>query len=496
MNISKRQTYSVLFVLFLLAFFLRIYLLPTHLFFGPEQGRDFLVVRDMVFNHKWTLIGPKTDIEGIFHGAFYYELIALPFAFSRGNPFVVSLFLIFIQSMTIYFIYLLTFELTRSKRTGYIASILFAVSFGAIVYARWLANPPLSIPLSVLFFLFLMRFIQGKRWYLIGVAVAYGLLGQAEFINYLLFAVIGAACFLFYRNELKRVRFAVWFTAFVVGSIVAFAQYILFDLRHNFLIGKSLLGLIGKNSGYNLSFPLAANKAVSMFFNQASYALGIPYIWLGIVWTMLILIFLLSKTKKIKGALLVILWLTLPPIIVALLRHSVPEQLYVGIIAGCIVATSVFINWFFDRGYKIIGVGIMSILLWINLYALLANLPDNNHVFFQTPQPMAYYSDQLAVIDWVHEMSDGGPYSIQAYTIPYFWQDHWDYLFWYKRMKDQVKTINGTDQTKTFVISQKDRSNSLFFNRWYSDTLTRYGKAVRRRETGEFLVEEREIHAL
>ncbi len=496
MNISKKQTYSILFVLTVLAFLLRMYLLPSRLFFGPEQGRDFLVVRDMVFNQKWTLIGPKTDIEGIFHGAFYYELIAIPFAFSRGNPFAVSLFLIFIQSLTIYFIYLLSYELTKSKRTGYIASILFAVSFGAIVYTRWLANPPLSIPLSVLFFLFLMRFIQGKRWYLVGAAIIYGLLGQVEFINYLLFAVISAACFLFYRNELKHVKARVFFVAGIVGCIVAFAQYILFDLRHNFLIGKSLLGLIGKNSGYNLSFPLAVNKAVSMFFNQSSYAIGIPYVWLGIVWTILILILLLSKTKKMKGAPLLSSWIIVPPIIVALLRHSVPEQLYVGIIAGCIVASAIFINWFFDSGYKAIGVGIVITLVTINLYALVKNLPENIHVFFQTPQPMAYYSDQLAVIDWVHEKSDGSPYSIQVYTIPYFWQDHWDYLFWYKRLKDQVKTINGTDQTRTFVISQKDRSNSLFFNRWYSDTLLRFGKVVRDYETGEFLVEEREIHAL
>lgn len=496
MNYKPYYLYIFIFCSMLVAFLLRTYLLTSHLFFGPEQGRDFLVVRDMVLNHKWTLIGPKTDIEGIFHGAFYYELIAVPFAFSHGNPLLVSFFLIFIQSMTVYFIFLLSFELTTSKRTGYIASILFTVSFGAIVYARWLANPPLSIPLSVLFFLFFMRFIRGNRWYLVGVSIIYGLLGQVEFINYLLFAVISTACFLFYRNKLKHVGAPVFIVAGTVGSIVAFSQYILFDLRHNFLISKSLQSLMSKNSGYNLSFGLAVNKAVSMYINQSAYALGIPYMWVGVVWTILVLIFLLSRTKKIKGALLLILWLIVPPIMVALLRHSVPEQLYVGIIAGCILGAAIFINWFFDNGHKTIGAGIMSILLCINLFALFRNLPNNFHVFFQTPQPMAYYSDQLAVIDWIHEQSNGSPYTIQAYTIPYFWQDHWDYLFWYKRTNDQVKTISGSVQTRTFVISQKDRSNSLFFNKWYSDTLARYGKVVRDYETGEFLVEERKTQVL
>jgi len=69
-----------------LGFFLRSYLFPDNLFFGPEQGNDFKIIRDIVVSHKYTLIGPKTDIGGVFHGPIYYYLAVIPFFFSGGDP--------------------------------------------------------------------------------------------------------------------------------------------------------------------------------------------------------------------------------------------------------------------------------------------------------------------------------------------------------------------------------------------------------------------------
>lgn len=84
------------------AFFLRFYLLSQNLFFGPEQGRDFLVIKDIVVNHKFTLIGSKTDIEGVFHGPFYYYLSSIPFLISRGSPFFTMFFLVLINSFSVF----------------------------------------------------------------------------------------------------------------------------------------------------------------------------------------------------------------------------------------------------------------------------------------------------------------------------------------------------------------------------------------------------------
>ena len=59
---------ALIWVILLSAFLLRIAWLDKNLFFGYEQGRDLLAIKDIIFNKNLTLLGPKTDIDGIYHG--------------------------------------------------------------------------------------------------------------------------------------------------------------------------------------------------------------------------------------------------------------------------------------------------------------------------------------------------------------------------------------------------------------------------------------------
>src|SRR3989344_9537221 len=93
--------------IFFIAFFLRAYLIPQNLFFGPEQGRDFLAIKNIVVGHHFPLIGAKTDIDGIFHGPIYYYLATVPFLMSNGSPLFVSFFFIILSSLSVFLIYLL-----------------------------------------------------------------------------------------------------------------------------------------------------------------------------------------------------------------------------------------------------------------------------------------------------------------------------------------------------------------------------------------------------
>lgn len=233
-----------------------------------------MVIRDIVVNHKLTLIGSKTDINGIFHGPIYYYLAAFPYALSSGNPVFVFAFFIAIQSVSVVLAYLLAYELTRRRRAGLIAAGLFSASYLMIVYSRWLSNPPLSIPLSMAFMLCLLRFIRGKKWYLIVVAALYGLLGQAEFINFLLFGVIGGVAILLYWKQLKQTKPIIISIAACVGFIFSFATYVIFDLRHNYLISTSVLGLLQGKSGSQSPLLSSFISAFRVFLEQAALVVG------------------------------------------------------------------------------------------------------------------------------------------------------------------------------------------------------------------------------
>ena len=58
---------ALLLMIVLFGFSLRTIALPDNMLFGYEQGRDAIVARD-ILSGDFTLLGPKTDSEGIYHG--------------------------------------------------------------------------------------------------------------------------------------------------------------------------------------------------------------------------------------------------------------------------------------------------------------------------------------------------------------------------------------------------------------------------------------------
>ncbi|MDZ7586952.1 MAG: hypothetical protein U0946_04300, partial [Patescibacteria group bacterium] len=55
---------------------LRFYRLPQTLQFLGDQGRDALVLKDLVVNFNLPFIGPITSVGGFYLGPLYYYLMA------------------------------------------------------------------------------------------------------------------------------------------------------------------------------------------------------------------------------------------------------------------------------------------------------------------------------------------------------------------------------------------------------------------------------------
>lgn len=227
------------------AFLLRWWMMPTHLFFGPEQGRDFFEIKKITEGNL-TLIGPKTDFSGVFHGPLYYYISAIPFAVSGGNPLAVSFTFILIQAFTVFLAYLTGKEISGKRSVGIIAAVLFTFSYGAIVYSHWITQVPLAIPLSFLFLWQLFRFRNGKSRSLVWVAVSAGLLVQVQFI----FALYIPIFLLFAGIGLRKISLL----SFVLYVSVGFGTFFLFDLRHGFLIARSIFNVFSSREQAHFSF--------------------------------------------------------------------------------------------------------------------------------------------------------------------------------------------------------------------------------------------------
>ncbi len=463
----------ILIIFFVTAFALRFYLLPENLFFGPEQGIDFAVIKNIAINHNLTLIGSKTDISGIFHGPVYYYLAVIPFLMSKGDPLFILAFFIFINCFTVFFIFLLGKELFN-ERVGIFAALIFTVSYGAIVYSRWLSNPPLTIPLSCLFFLFINRFLQGKKIYLLFACIVFGLVGQVEFLNFLFFSVMSLLIFLVFRNPLQNQNRLFLMVCALFLIVFSIGSYMIFDFRHNFLISKSFLQLFHGSSGYYVSW----GKSIvdnSVAFTTAFTSFITPAYWilsLGIFFTGIWIFIKVLKSGK-KNGVLILIWLFVPVILLIFLRHNVLTQFFVSIAPASILFTSVVLDY---ARKKNIWILLLLFVVGVNMYSWFINIPKNSNIFFQSAQPGLKFSDQKKVINTIYKKAGRKPFSFQSYTIPYWSQQGWEYLFWYYGKQtygyEPIPEKAGT----LFVIIQDDPSNKLFQEHWLKEIVSKWGR--------------------
>ena len=241
MKVNK--TYLILFLIFILALLARLIFIPQNFLFGFEQGRDAQIAQDIIHLRKLTLIGPKTDIAGIFHGVWYYYILSIFYIIGNGSPLISLIFLIVLNSLTTIILYFSTFEITGSKKISLLSSLIFALSFNAIIYARWLSNVSPSIFFSSIFFYMLIKYIKEEKMkYWILLIASFCFLFHFELLNGLYGGFLLLVLLILLRYKVTLSRFLLAAGIFMVINF----PFIFFDLRHQGILSKSILGYLIK----------------------------------------------------------------------------------------------------------------------------------------------------------------------------------------------------------------------------------------------------------
>ncbi|MFZ3301941.1 MAG: hypothetical protein WA152_04480, partial [Microgenomates group bacterium] len=152
-----------IFIVILAAFFVRVYRLPEILGFWYDQGRDALVIWDLIHNGKFFLIGPMMGNTGIFRGPWYYYLITPAYFVSGGNPVFANLLLILISIFGLFLLYKLG-EKIGGKRLGLIALVIASFSGYVIGASRWLSNPTPTLLTGILFIVGVFKLFENRKW--------------------------------------------------------------------------------------------------------------------------------------------------------------------------------------------------------------------------------------------------------------------------------------------------------------------------------------------
>lgn len=446
------------------AFVLRVYRINDLLNFYYDQGRDALVIWDLIHNGKWFLIGPTTGLAGIFRGPYYYYLIAPFYLIGRGNPVYPSVFLSLTTVTAIGFIYYLGFRI-QGRMAGLIAAAVASFSFYIVIASKWLSNPTPMLLLSMVLVWGMLKVTDGKKWGWSVIAACAGL----SLFNF------GSAGELFYFPAIFV--FAIWqrknwpdlknFLLSMFLFIMTFAPLVVFDLKHEHILWNNIYKTFVAEKSFILPtkylweirtpfyYDVFTNKLFDSRGIREQVVMGIVALWLFIS---------LSKFFKNKGYLILFL-LLISPIVGLYFYQGNETVLYDYYLTGYYLIFILLFScvlgdiWRFKLG-KLFVLYFFYLFLTSNLSILIPRLTDKA----VGPGSLDFINQKQA-IDWIYKDAGTHDFNVDEYVppvIPYAY----NYLFMWLGTEKYHKLPLETRVPLLYTLREIDPPHPDRINAW------------------------------
>lgn len=246
---KKYLSYIILGLILLIAAFLRLYRIEDYMGFLGDEGRDALVVKRIIVDHKLTLLGPITSV-GLMHLGPAYYYFMLPFLWAWNlNPVGPAIMVALFSLATIVLMWQLAREFF-SEKAGMIAGILYALSPLVIIHAHSSWNPNILPFWGLLLIYGLIKVVVKKdfRWLFV-VGASLGIAIQLHYVALVFGPII--------LSTLLLIRFKVPIK-YLIGGFIAFvftySPFIFFELRHQFINTKTVIEFVTRGGDTAPSF--------------------------------------------------------------------------------------------------------------------------------------------------------------------------------------------------------------------------------------------------
>lgn len=478
-----------------LGFFWRLKWWPNYVTFGFEQARDALDAQRIFSEKRLTLIGPTTEIEGIFHGPIYFYLIGLPYFLFGKNPASVSLLHILINITTIPIIFWVGKSLF-DKKVGLIAAFLFAVSYEVASYSLWLSNPSPGLPFIILAYFFLYRGLKENQKYyplaffFLGIAVQFDLIVIMHLIPFV-------ALYFIYQKPPVRLK-TVLLSG--IGLLVPLANYPLFEIRHNFLMTKKFFEVFsGQDTRFRNIFQYLIVYLNGLTKEFANVLFPIHGFFAGLL--MLALLFYLwrklqtSKIPKEPWAWLLVWTFSALPIFLIAAAVTNSEFAFFGANAAIALLTGAWLNEMLKKKRKLSVILILFFIFFANWRAWNNYYPNPQRKLFDS-QKGVILKDLLKTIDYTYEQSGGDPFFVDTVTVPLYISPLWDYLYsWHGQEKFGYLPSKDEETPIQFLIIEPGWGETYeIFTQKAIDHLNERTEVEEEKNFGWVTVEKRRLH--
>lgn len=415
-----------------------LYFDTTH--FSYDQARDAFQALDIIKNWNLKILGPGTDIGGLFHGPLYWYLLSPVYFLFGGSPDAAKIFLIFINLLNIPFIYFFAQTLYKDKRISLFSAFLFAVSFESVQYGRWMSNPAPAVLSIALFFYGFWLVLRKKTLglplmilgWILSVHFQFFLVYQIFFLAYGFFLIIRHSGINFLQ-QLKK------YIILYAGGFFLLSPFLIAEIKFKFQGIKALFGYIthSKSSGqpfFSYIEKFYSTLAVNIANNITAGNIVLGKIIVLAIFCWAIYVFFRQYTFK-KQVLFLFIWLVSPFIIFPFEKNSA-YFLTIGMGYPIILLTALGlyeVAKIFKKNPSII-LFLSGIILMVINTAHIVKENKKGDVLFGI-QHRLFLGDEKKVVDYVYA-EGGGQFAVNTITNPLFINTTWAYLFdWYGKSK-------------------------------------------------------------
>lgn len=436
-------------------------LLPlfSQLYFYYDQARDGFEAYNIWHNHDLKILGPGTDIVGVYHGALWYYFLAIPYSVSNNNPLAAALFCYVLLFFSAIYVAKLATALFHTEIVTRATVILYLLSPLFQIGSRWVSNPILGFLIMPMLLYYSWIYFTKKTYLsLVLWSISLGVLIQSDFANIFFIISIMILFFVFrFIPSLQQIAI------FILAFSATMATYIISEIKFHARSTQAVLSYLSHHSGTG-DLIISTEKALGKMSDLLSVSI-FPFPRLIIFIVLFFLAGLLIMKKKY-------------------LRHERTEVLFLLSWMSILFLFTMF-NTGISNSYFVFFPFLLPTVLLFTFF--LVQIISNKHIYYfiigliifsqvicslrwiqtakniLTVQDGITFSQEKRVIDETYVEAEYKPFSLNTITNPLYINTTWAYLyrFYAYPRYHYLPEWTGKDQTGNPGIPLAQRTNPL-----------------------------------
>ncbi len=369
----RRLHLLILGVILLIGLFFRTYQIIGRFEFAHDGDLYSWIVKDILVNHHFRLIGQLTSAPGIFVGPLFYYLLTPFFLLTKMDPVGALLPVTIIGLITIFSYYFVLSKLF-TKEVGLIAAFLYAVLISTVTSDRWVVPTVTTSLWAIWYFYTLLNLARGNFFILPLLGILIGLIWHVHIALIPTLVAVPVALLISKKIPNRKQILSFIFTLFVTSL-----PLIIFELRHGFGQTLSLVGnLDSAKTGpdglykFQLVLEMITKNTNTLFFAPQSFILTNNVVF---ILAILLSAFFLIKKKllSLKDLLLFYSWIIGVVLFFSISSSPISEYYFASLDAIFLIIASMVLYLLFKSSKfgRLLTLSILSLILIKNAYFLI-----------------------------------------------------------------------------------------------------------------------------